>query len=203
MIENGLTVTFKGPYNLHADSEDFLFRSTKSESEEAPYTFRSGIYILAWPYAQKYFPHYIGMTEGRLADRVDQHLRNFLSGYYYVYNRFYLDAACQDPESDPAHKYQKYVYGPPKQESFAAEFLPRLKDNLAMEIVSYIQNLAFFLAPISEATKEELLDLEAILTIQAYSGEARYVMDSPKPKRAFEDKKLKVQVKPGQILAGF
>ncbi len=52
-------------------SETFLF-------SEQPYSLSNGVYILAWPSGDDHFPHYIGMTQGRLADRIATHLRNFL-----------------------------------------------------------------------------------------------------------------------------
>lgn len=170
MTSGEIQITFYGPYNLKIDSGAFLYNEPQN-------SFTKGLYIIAWPHKGKYYPHYIGMTERPLIVRINEHLRNYLSGRYYLYNRSYLDAACREPASDPQNSYEKYIYKPLCEESFGREFIPRLKESLAAEIVSYIHSLAFFLAPLPDAEKEILLGIEAILTERAYAGKAKYIID--------------------------
>jgi len=46
-------------------------------------SFKNGIYIMARPFKDDYYPHYIGMTERDFAKRINEHMRSYLSGRYY------------------------------------------------------------------------------------------------------------------------
>lgn len=148
------------------------------------------------------FPSLHWHDPGRIADRVATHLRNFLSGQYWLYSNSYLDEACRHPGQKPAGK--KYIYGPPTPENFARRFVPGLTGELGGQLLEYINTLRFFLAPLEQASKEELLDIEAVLTEKAYTGEAVHVIDSPEPKREIPDglRKITVKVASGARLRG-
>ena len=84
-------VVFKGPFVLDENSENFLYKDPQ-------YNYRHGLYIMAWKYQGKYYPHYIGMTEGLFTSRISTHLKNYLSGNYYICSTFYLNRACENPD---------------------------------------------------------------------------------------------------------
>lgn len=172
-------VVFKGPYLLDRTSDNFLYKEPQCD-------YRHGLYIMAWKYQGKHYPYYIGMTEGNFTSRIATHLRNYLSGNYYICSPYYLNKACES-----IHKgyhlreaKEKYLYGPPDENNFFSSFLSRFQcDDFISKLRYFMFNLEFFMAPLPEAGKDDLLALEDYLSYLAYNSEAQYVIDSPRPKR--------------------
>ncbi len=183
-------VVFKGPFLLDKTSDNFLYKEPQSN-------YRHGIYIMAWKYQGKYYPYYIGMTEKYFTNRIATHLRNYLSGSYYICSPNYLNKACESTHKGYhlREAEEKYLYGPLNENSFFSSFLPCFKDdNFIFELRSFIFNLEFFLAPLPEAEKDEILALEDYLSYLAYNSEAQYVIDSPKPKRESHEELGNIEV---------
>ena len=184
-------VVFEGPYVLDETRDNFLYKEPQRD-------YRNGLYIMAWKYKGKYYPHYIGMTEGDFTTRIATHLRNYLSGSYYICSPHYLNKACESTHKGYhlREAEEKYLYGPPDENNFFNSFLPCFQDdNFISELRNYIFNLEFFLAPLPEAGQNELLALEDYLSYIAYNSVAQYVIESPRPKRENHEELGDIEVK--------
>lgn len=196
-MEPSPLITFHGPYNLEPESANFLFAPK-------PSSWKGGLYVLAWKYDDKYFAHYIGETQRYLPYRVLEHLQGTCSGAYYLYNIQYLDQACARLGCKPSD-VDKYLYGPPNAANFCGQFVSNLERGWGAEIAAYLKRLRFFLGPITDANKKNLLAIEAVLTHRAYGGPCKYVLDSPPKDLASVPEamtRLRVEVDEGITLHG-
>jgi len=129
-------------------------------------SFHGGVYIFAWRYDGKYFPHYVGQTSTFLVERIVIHMNGYLSAKYWLYNPAALDDACRDGVRPASEVF--YVSGH-RQVERHAEALRR------GALSDYFSGLSFFMAEVQPDLRRPV---EKALTILAY--EASAIMDSPK-----------------------
>ena len=67
-----------GPYKWYGTKNDSLF--TQPEAKE------SGIYLWAIPFEKRYLTYYVGETGRSFANRIIEHTRYYLHGFYRVYD---------------------------------------------------------------------------------------------------------------------
>jgi hypothetical protein len=152
-------VSFQGPFALRESGPSWLF------SREA-LSLHGGVYIFAWRYKARYFPHYIGQTSGLIVGRIAVHLRAYLAGEYWLYSPAALVEGCQSGIRPPGDEF--YICPPHHPE----RHLEALRSGALSD---YLSGLSFFLA---ELRPEQRLPVERALTVRAW--EASMIMDSPK-----------------------
>ncbi len=81
MIADHLFVQFFGPYYFDGNEDENVFTNRLSK--------KKGVYLLTIPFQDKFLVYYVGETSVSFANRLLQHVQNYLSGFYKVDLRMY------------------------------------------------------------------------------------------------------------------
>lgn len=74
-------ILFRGPFSLHRDAYNCKCLFDDDEAAKHP-----GVYLWTIPVEREYKPYYIGMTSKTIIRRTRDHLRNYATGQYWVYD---------------------------------------------------------------------------------------------------------------------
>jgi len=132
-----------GPYVLYGTKYGSIFTQ--------PETKKSGIYLWTIPFEKRYLTYYVGETGRSFATRIMEHTRDYLSGFYRVY----------DPLQFAGGK-KKFVWGgmwkPGRRDPHRMlEFLNRYAE-LSTAIYEFLGQFRIFLAPldVEERTRQRI-----------------------------------------------
>ena len=175
MVADSLFVKWFGPYCLVGNKDENIFTNLLGE--------RKGVYLLAIPFDGKHLVYYVGETGVSFSQRLLQHIQNYLSGFYRLF----------DPE-EFAEGRKILVWGgmwksDRKDPKFILDFLKRHSE-LAPKILRFVEQFRVFLAPI-DADKRilERIESEIARSINEQNGIAGRFQDSDiryKPRRLNE-----------------
>ena len=73
-----IEMQWHGPYVLYGMKDDSFFTQ--------PETKKSGIYLWTIPFEKRFLTHYVGETGRSFATRIIEHTRDYLNGFYRVYD---------------------------------------------------------------------------------------------------------------------
>jgi hypothetical protein len=156
MVAAPLSVKWFGPYNFVENQDDNVFTCSMSQSK--------GVYLFTIPYEGKFLIYYVGETSNSLANRLLQHIQNYLSGFYRVF----------EPEEFVKGR-KVLVWGgmwkPDRKEAqLISEFLKR-QSELSPKIVKFVEQFRIFLAPIMEDARIiERIESEIARSVGLQSG---------------------------------
>ena len=133
------------------------------------------------------------MTTEVIRNRLLSHIQAYCAGQYWIPRPDYLDKICAADEL-PEDADERYLYRLQLPSSFVNDHLPGIeRGDLGREIATFIRRLSFFVAPLEDLTKEELLDRESVL-IERARGECPNVLDSGDSPRAVEQHLRQISV---------
>lgn len=120
-----------GPFTWLGEDKDCLFNR--------PEAIKPGIYLWTVPFKKKYLVYYVGETGVSFSRRFTEHTRDYLSGYYRVYN----------PQQFSEGKKQLVWEGmwKPGTRNRMGEFLKRYLE-LSKIIYEFLGKLRIFLSPL-------------------------------------------------------
>lgn len=133
MTFDSFFVQWFGPYCLVGNKDDNIFSNLLGE--------KKGVYLLAIPFDGKHLVYYVGETGVSFSQRLMQHIQNYLSGFYRIF----------DPEEFTKGK-KVLIWGgmwksDRKDPNFILDFLKRHSE-IAPKILRFIELFRVFLAPI-------------------------------------------------------
>ena len=179
MIAAPLSVKWFGPYSFVGNQDENVFTCSISQSK--------GVYLFTISYEGKFLIYYVGETGNTFANRLMQHVQNYLDGFYRVL------------EPEEIVKWRKVlVWGgmwkPDRKEpQLISEFL-KLQSELSPKIVKFIEQFRIFLAPINEEKRTiERIESEIARSLSVQSGLIGDFQDKDvryKPTRPNEQKLL-------------
>ena len=189
MVDDSLRVQFFGPYVFDGNEDENVFTNSLSK--------KKGVYLLTIPFDDKFLVYYVGETGVSFANRLLQHVQNYLSGFYRIF----------DPEEFATGK-KVLIWGGMwksnrKDPKFICEFLQRYSE-LVPKAIKFIEQFRVFLAPI-DADKRiiERIESEIARSINEQNGIAGSFQDKDiryRPRKLNEQQIKVTTVFPNSII---
>ena len=189
MIANHLFVKWFGPYCLVGNKDENIFTNLLGE--------KKGVYLLAIPFEGKHLVYYVGETGVSFAQRLLQHIQNYLSGFYRIF----------DPDNFLKGK-KDLIWGgmwktDRKDPKFILEFLNKHSE-LAPKILRFIEQFRVFLAPIEVDRRiRERIESGISESLNEANGVVRSFQDADvryRPRRQNEQKIKVTMIIPKSIM---
>lgn len=145
-----------GPYKFDKNADENVFNNKWSE--------KKGVYLLTIPFGTKFLVYYVGETGVSFSKRILQHVQNYLSGFYRIF----------DPEEFSKGKKVLLWGGMWKSNRKDPQNIFEFMENqsrLVPKAVRFIEQLQIFLAPIN-ANKRIIERIESTIarTINEQEG---------------------------------